>query len=355
MTSGSENMDGFDFQMTPDQRAQGEWEIANVSRITMHQFKIVSAVLFGIALRRLHMDDGFLTVALACLCGGTVILYERIQIMYLESAILQKNRTALQNIASEQMDDLYDQSKWRFAYIAMSNWRDFILYYRFSICFSVVSWLFGAVGAQLIACTYFGRASSRCFPESVSNTMLLLTLWTFLIFDALTDIMVISISIVGLGCFMCLSAFMVSCSIIRIVGTYNDGVLDCQWMAFWLHSEACIGVMMGSITIYHPTLLTGSKSGVSWLARFKNFLGSAVIWSEVEIPRLISDDPSRLISTSKRSTFLPLFPETTGIGILLWIFSMMAFGYVTAEGSGMFICCSSEIQRTMRKTRPSVR
>jgi hypothetical protein len=33
-------MDGFDFQMTPDQRAQGEWEIANMGRITMHQFKV---------------------------------------------------------------------------------------------------------------------------------------------------------------------------------------------------------------------------------------------------------------------------------------------------------------------------
>jgi hypothetical protein len=40
MTSGSENMDGFDFQMTQDQRAQGEWEIANMGRITMYQFKV---------------------------------------------------------------------------------------------------------------------------------------------------------------------------------------------------------------------------------------------------------------------------------------------------------------------------
>jgi hypothetical protein len=118
------------------------------------------------------MDDGFLAVALACLCGGTVILYERIQIIYLDSAILQRNRVALR-IASEQMDDIYDQSKWQFAYVflawttvfavkwgyfaffypflqAMSNWKSFILYYRFSICFSVISWLFITVGTQLI-------------------------------------------------------------------------------------------------------------------------------------------------------------------------------------------------------------
>ncbi|KAN0067014.1 hypothetical protein V8E54_014938 [Elaphomyces granulatus] len=161
-----------DFQMTPDQRTQEEWENA---RITVHQFKVVTAVLLGIALvsffgrifirfftqRRLYIDDGFLTLALACLCGGTVILYKGLHIIYLESAILRKNCTALQ-IAGEQMDDIYDQSKWKFAYLflvwttvfavkwcyfavfypflqAMSNWKSFILYYRFSICFSVIS------------------------------------------------------------------------------------------------------------------------------------------------------------------------------------------------------------------------
>ena len=58
------------------------------------------------------MDDGFLTVASACLCAGTAILYERIQIIYLEFAILQKNPIALQ-IAREEMDDIQDQSKWQ--------------------------------------------------------------------------------------------------------------------------------------------------------------------------------------------------------------------------------------------------
>jgi hypothetical protein len=50
MTSGSENTSGFDFQMTPDQRAQEEWAIENMGLITMHQFevskmKIITAVM----------------------------------------------------------------------------------------------------------------------------------------------------------------------------------------------------------------------------------------------------------------------------------------------------------------------
>ncbi|KAN0066999.1 hypothetical protein V8E54_014923 [Elaphomyces granulatus] len=224
-------MDGFDLQMTPDQRTQGELEIANMDRITMHQSKAVSAVLLSIALvsffwrilirlftqRRFYIDDGFLTVALACLCATTVILYERIQIFYLESAILQNNRTALQ-IAAEQMNDIYDQSKWKFAYLflvwttvfavkwcyfaffypflqAMSNWKSFIFYYRFSICFSVASWLFVAVGAQFIACPYVDRISCgslnlQGFPDlSGSSAALLLVFWACPILDLLTDIM----------------------------------------------------------------------------------------------------------------------------------------------------------------------
>lgn len=158
------------------------------------------------------MDDGFLTVALACLCAGTVIIYEHIQIIYLGFAILQ-NHTASQ-IAREQMDNFYDP-KWRFAYVfllwttvfavkwcyfaffhpflqAMSNWKCFVFYYRFSICLSVASWLFTIFGTQLVSCTHVRRISesSKCLPElHVSNTVLLLTTWAIPFLDALTDIM----------------------------------------------------------------------------------------------------------------------------------------------------------------------
>jgi hypothetical protein len=66
-------------------------------------------------------------------------------------------------------------------------------------------------------------------------------------------------------------AFMVSCSIIRAVGDHGLAP-EYQWQALWLQTEACIGVMMGSITIYHSTLLTGSSSGVSWLAKIRNLV-----------------------------------------------------------------------------------
>ena len=66
---------------------------------------------------------------------------------------------------------------------------------------------------------------------------------------------------VGLGCFLCLSAFMLACSIIRAALTYYNGSLDYPyvWQIFWLHSEGCIGITMGSITVYRSTLVSSGK------------------------------------------------------------------------------------------------
>jgi hypothetical protein len=127
------------------------------------------------------VDDGFLIFAFTCLCGGTFILYERIPIIYLEFAVLRMDPLAL-SIAMEQMNDLYDQSKWELAYLILLwttvfaiKWcyfaffhpflramsKGFNFYYKFSIFFSVVSWLFIIIGEQLITCPYLGKASGE--------------------------------------------------------------------------------------------------------------------------------------------------------------------------------------------------
>lgn len=60
---------------------------------------------------------------------------------------------------------------------------------------------------------------------------------------------------IGVGLFLSLSLFMLSCSIIRAAGTYYQGTLDFPWQVYWLHAEACIGVTMGSLTVYRSTLV----------------------------------------------------------------------------------------------------
>ena len=99
--------------------------------------------------------------------------------IYLEFAVSQMDPATLL-IAVEQMNDLYDQPKWHLAYVVLLwtavfavKWcyfaffhpffwampKSFNFYYRFSICFSVASWLPTMVGEQLVTCPYFGRAS----------------------------------------------------------------------------------------------------------------------------------------------------------------------------------------------------
>jgi hypothetical protein len=64
---------------------------------------------------------------------------------------------------------------------------------------------------------------------------------------------------IGIGIFLCLSFFMIACSIIRAAGTYYRSALDYPWQVFWLHAEACIGLIMGSITVYRSTLVGSSE------------------------------------------------------------------------------------------------
>jgi len=64
---------------------------------------------------------------------------------------------------------------------------------------------------------------------------------------------------IGIGIFLCLSLFMIACSIIRAAGTYYRNALDYPWQVFWLHAEACIGMIMGSITVYRSTLVGSNE------------------------------------------------------------------------------------------------
>jgi hypothetical protein len=62
----------------------------------------------------------------------------------------------------------------------------------------------------------------------------------------------------GLGTFLCLSVFMMCCSITRASGTFYRGAMDYAWQEFWVHAEGCVAVIMGSITAFRLAII-GSK------------------------------------------------------------------------------------------------
>jgi hypothetical protein len=145
--------------------------------------------------RRLFLDDGFLTVAFVCLIGGTAICYTRINMIYLEFAVLRGDQIAAL-LAFQQIDNLFEQSKWQLAYLLLLwttifavKWsylafffpllrampRKLIFYYRFSVAFSIISWLFLVVGEQLITCPYVGKAAGQSLPIDIYISLELLT------------------------------------------------------------------------------------------------------------------------------------------------------------------------------------
>ena len=64
---------------------------------------------------------------------------------------------------------------------------------------------------------------------------------------------------IGVGVFLMLSVFMLVCSIIRAAGVYYEGIIDCRWQSYWCHVEACIAVIMGSLTVYRSTLVGSNE------------------------------------------------------------------------------------------------
>lgn len=74
---------------------------------------------------------------------------------------------------------------------------------------------------------------------------------------------------IGICCFVCLSIFMSACAITRAAGTYYNGSLDYPWQNFWLHIEACIAVLMGSVTAYRSTLIGSNETSSRFQVYFE--------------------------------------------------------------------------------------
>lgn len=68
----------------------------------------------------------------------------------------------------------------------------------------------------------------------------------------------------GLGIFLCLSVTMTVIAIIRIGGYRFKGIglggsIDSTWAFFWLYLEACVAVIMASITAFRSLFIRGSS------------------------------------------------------------------------------------------------
>lgn len=71
----------------------------------------------------------------------------------------------------------------------------------------------------------------------------------------------------GLGIFLCLSVIMTVIAIIRMSGYRFHGIgisgsIDSTWAFFWLYLEACVAVIMASITAFRSLFIHGSSKAI---------------------------------------------------------------------------------------------
>ncbi|KAI3341145.1 hypothetical protein F4824DRAFT_516336 [Ustulina deusta] len=259
-----------------------------VVQALVHRVEAVQQVHPRGVRRRVCLDDIILVVGFLSLIAATVIFYERARTLYLIFG-LSRNDEIITLIASQEISTVYNQLNWSFGYTT-TLWTTIfsvklcyfvffrtlmplrlVRYYWVAVALTITAWIY-LVLQPLISCPYFGESSSKCFPHlPISEAVMNFTFWTGPILDALTDAALVFIPIfvlrksqmalltkIGIGVFLCLSLVMIACSIIRAAGTYYGTTLDTPWQVFWLHVEACISVLMASITVYRSVLINQS-------------------------------------------------------------------------------------------------
>ncbi|KAF2184595.1 hypothetical protein K469DRAFT_666410 [Zopfia rhizophila CBS 207.26] len=309
--------------LRPMSDAEFRWRVTHTGKISGPVLKITTSVLLSLALvcligrltlrflsrRRLYLDDGFLCLAAGCLCGTTAILFQNCFTFFLTSTIHQdpslQNTTAyppyLPSLSQfESRRNLYTILAWttliavKFCFFAFFKplircRRKIKIWYWFSVAFTVVAWalaLFDAYGFDA-----FYSTRTRVFSQDYYTVSGKVSI-TLCVVDIVSDLMIVSIPIlllrpstlrtttkIGVGTFLCLSLFMVICSLIRAVGFVPDqgDVPSVSWRYFWLQIECCTAVIMGSVTVFRTVLVGEKKRRVKeyvhrkWIARLREW------------------------------------------------------------------------------------
>lgn len=287
-------MSGFVGQIgVPNDPAANDRKIHNAGRVSYPAFIATLGTLFAVAVltvaarvsvrlytrRRLYLDDCFLIFGLICLSGATGLTLTFVRNMFISEA-LRLDPTVVVRVDqllaltnSMAVVDSFLALAWtaifsvKFCFLALFRLlirqvsKKLTVYYWCVVGFTVTTWAF-LVSEGFILCPYFGAETAKCLPEP--PRVLSLALTSFItILDIFTDIMIISIPILllrkaqmkdsqklVLSAFLCLSVAMIMAAITRLSGYRLNGVLDLTWGIFWQYLEACIAVIMGSVTAF---------------------------------------------------------------------------------------------------------
>ena len=358
-------------------------EIGSPAKISEQAFKVGIGVFLGIALvaaagrtfariyrfHRVLLDDLFFYLATVALIAGTGLTYADIPLIYLQVNV----QAGLQSPPADLVQQLIHSLKIQHAATVLlvttvfSIKASFLFFFRFLIRHQkhlMIWWwivfallvpiAFVVTFSNFIACDYLderifgkldanktleedalliGRLSSvKCVtPSALSRQNSIFKASGIL--DIITDAMLISIPILllwnvqmsirrklALIGILCLSIFMILIAIIRIAaGNISHGQVDAAWAIFWLQVEACVGVMVVSVSAFRALFVAhkaskynGRSPGNTRVAPSASGIGSHArrLWPQKLKPSLTGSQ-----GRSGRNVELPAAPSPVYTGV----------------------------------------
>ena len=163
-----------------------------------------------------------------------------------------------------------------------------------------------------------------CFANSLILTLPVISIPVYLLWKVKIKLR----QKLWMGTFLCLSAFMIVIAIVRLSGLRTQGTtLDLVWKRFWQQVEACVAVLMVSLTACYAFFMADSSSSGDAEVRLWQYPQRSV-WNQV---RRVRDNDGRL----------PTIPSATLTGMRTMI-----------RGEQRFSIPRPEIDRTSSDTQP---
>ncbi|KAL8645630.1 MAG: hypothetical protein Q9226_007213 [Calogaya cf. arnoldii] len=278
-------------------------------KITEDGFKIGIGLMLAVAVslaagriyvraklnRKIYVDDGFFSLAVVTLIGGTVMTYLDIPYIYLQQNVQAGSQAPPADFIQQLLKSVKIQNA---AVVLLSATifaikLAFLAFFRGLIrrlkkleiwwwCVLVVVVLSSIIliCANFITCPYYDE---RILVISIPVTLL----WRVRI-DLRRKL--------ALGTMLCLSVFTIITVIVKISGGNTDnGQIDSSWVIFWLHMEAAVAVMVASITAYRAIFVVErlrTQESPRYISRVRTMLWDRSKDSQ-EIPPLAQQSEAR--------------------------------------------------------------
>ncbi|KAI9831272.1 MAG: hypothetical protein M1826_003711 [Phylliscum demangeonii] len=187
----------------------------------------MSGVLFGLAMiaatarfvvrlrlqRRLFLEDIILLFACALLIAGTGLLYKILETLYFMEDLILSPQTAFSRLPPAFFQAMVYNQNIVWAYLVVSSTT------VFAVKFTFLSF----------------------FRALVDRQQKMLRYWR----------VVVVITKVVVGFFLCLSIVIMITAIVRVSGLATPtGTIDVAWILFWQQVEACVAVALASFTAF---------------------------------------------------------------------------------------------------------